>query len=285
MIPIDQVTVINPRSRGRAKFGNIVASIPKLGLKRPITVARRELRNGGIQYDLVCGQGRLEAYKALGQVEVQAVVIDATKEELLLMSLTENLARRVRSSGELLQSITALKDAGYSFSDIAEKTDLNVNYVKGILRLLGKGEDRLLRAVEKGHIPISIAVTIATSDDAEVQRALTEAYEKNTLRGRELLRARRVIEQRHSLGKSVHPPGRRKTGGADPARLVEVYQQEAAKERLLIKQAKVCESRLMFVVSALQQLLLDDEFVQVLRAQSLDTLPQYLADQIHAQRP
>ncbi len=285
MIPIDQIAVINPRSRGRAKFKGIVASISKLGLKRPITVARRGQRGGGPQYDLVCGQGRLEAFKALGQSEVQAVVIDATKEELLLMSLTENLARRVRTSAEMLQSITALKDAGYTFSDIAAKTDLNVTYVKGIHRLLSKGEDRLLRAVEREQIPISIAVTIATADDAEVQRALTEAYEKNTLRGKELLRARRVIEQRHVLGRTIHPSGPRKPVSADPNKLVETYQREAAKERLLIKQAKVCESRLMFVVSALRQLLQDDEFVRLLREQELDTLPQYLADQIHAPSP
>lgn len=112
VIPIDQITVVNPRSRGSAKFRKIVENISHLGLKRPITVARRESRNGSDRYDLVCGQGRLEAYKALGQTEVHACVIEATKEELFLMSLTENLARRVRSAPELMKSITALKDAG-----------------------------------------------------------------------------------------------------------------------------------------------------------------------------
>ncbi len=163
VIPIDQITVVNPRSRGAAKFRKIVESIARLGLKKPITVARRESRNGDPKYDLVCGQGRLEAYKALGQAKVHACVIEASKEELLLMSLTENLARRVRSSAELMKGITALKDAGYSYSAIAKKTDLRVTYVKGVLRLLSKGEERLLRAVEKDDIPISIAVTIASS--------------------------------------------------------------------------------------------------------------------------
>ena len=46
----------------------------------------------------------------------------------------------------------ALKEAGYSHTAIAKKTDLNVSYVKGIIRLLKKGEDRLLRAVDKGDI-------------------------------------------------------------------------------------------------------------------------------------
>jgi ParB family chromosome partitioning protein len=285
MIAIDRITVVNPRSRGTAKFRDIVASIAKLGLKRPITVAQRGERNGKFQYDLVCGQGRLEAYKALGQVEVQAVVLDATKEELFLMSLTENLARRVRTSGELMQSIIALKNAGYSLSAIAAKTDLKVTYVKGIVRLLTKGEERLLRAVERGDIPISIAVTITSSDDAAVQRALTEAYANNTLRGNELLRARRVIEQRRALGKRIHSRVAVKHAAAESNKILETYEREAARERILIKRAKFFESRLLFVVSALRELLHDDKFVLLLREHSLDKLPRYLAEQVRAPRP
>jgi hypothetical protein len=40
----------------------------------------------------------------------------------------------------------------------------------------------------------------------------------------------------------------------------------------------------MFVVSALRELLQDDEFVRLLRDQGLNKLPQYLANQIHAER-
>lgn len=285
MIPIDSITVVNPRSRGRHKFREIVASISKLGLKRPITVAKRNGRKGPPQYDLVCGQGRLEAFTALGQTEVQAVVIDANKEELMLMSLTENLARRIRGSAEMIQSIVYLKESGCTYPEIARKTDLDVGYVKGIVRLMSKGEERLVRAVERGEIPITIAMTIATADDAEVQRVLAEAYESNALRGSQLLRARRVLEQRQQLGKGREIRSQSKNHGPDASRILEAYHEEAAEERLLIKQAKVCESRLMFVVSALRQLLQDESFVRVLREQGLDVMPQYLASQIRSVDP
>ena len=281
-IPIDQVTVVNPRSRGKKKFQKVVASISTLGLKRPITVARRETRNGHVTYDLVCGQGRLEAYKALGQTEVEACVIDATKEEVFLMSLAENLARRVRDSVDLMKSISALKDAGHTYSAIAEKTGLELTYVKGIARLLNKGEDRLVRAVEKGEIPISIAVTIASADDAEVQRALTQAYEQESLRGKELLRARRLIEQRRSKGKSLRRRSGVSVSTADSQKLLETYRKETTRQRLLIKQAQVCETRLLFLVSALKELFLDSEFVHILKQASLDGLPKHLADQVQA---
>ena len=40
MIPVDQITVINPRIRNRKIFRQIVDSISKVGLKKPITVSR-----------------------------------------------------------------------------------------------------------------------------------------------------------------------------------------------------------------------------------------------------
>ena len=61
MIPIDQINVLNPRSRGRAKFQQIVRNIEHLGLKKPICVALHPGQNGTPSYDLVCGQGRIEA--------------------------------------------------------------------------------------------------------------------------------------------------------------------------------------------------------------------------------
>jgi ParB family chromosome partitioning protein len=282
MVPIDSITVVNPRGRGRHKFREIVANISRLGLKRPITVAKRNGRNGRPHYDLVCGQGRLEAYKALGQTQVQAVVVEADKEELMLMSLTENLARRVRSSSEMMQSIVALKEAGDSFQEIARKTDLDPAYVKGILRLMSKGEDRLIRAVERGVIPISVAMAITSSDDTEVQRVLTAAYEANTLRGKQLIRARRILEQRRRLGKA-RAGNRAPKGKRDEAsQLLAAYREESAAERLLVRQARICESRLLFVVSALRQMLQDEVFVKVIRGEGLDVMPQYLADQMHA---
>ena len=65
MIPIDQITVVNPRVRNKKGFKEIVDNIAQIGLKKPITVSRRA-EAGGPFYDLVCGQGRLEAYKVLG---------------------------------------------------------------------------------------------------------------------------------------------------------------------------------------------------------------------------
>ena len=65
-IPLDRITIVNPRTRNKRVFKEIVDNIAQVGLKRPITVTRRMEADGPF-YDLVCGQGRLEAYRALGQ--------------------------------------------------------------------------------------------------------------------------------------------------------------------------------------------------------------------------
>ena len=200
MIPIDRITVVNPRVRNKKIFKEIIANIAELGLKKPITVTRREDTDGP-RYDLVCGQGRLEAYQVLGQREIPALVVEADTEDCLVMSLVENLARRQHRAIDLLHDIEGLKGRGYNDTEIARKTGLTIEYVKGVIRLLQKGEHRLLRAVESGQIPVSVAVEIAGANDAEMQAVLQQAYEKKLLRGHKLIAAKRLIEQRLLRGK------------------------------------------------------------------------------------
>ena len=73
------------------------------------------------RYDLVCGQGRLEAYQALGQREIPALVVDADTEDCMVMSLVENLARRQHRAIDLLRDIQGLKRRGYNDTAIAGK--------------------------------------------------------------------------------------------------------------------------------------------------------------------
>ena len=174
LVPINLISVTNPRVRNKKTFKEIIASIAELGLKKPITVTYRESSEGP-RYDLVCGQGRLEAYQALGQKEIPAFVVDADAESGMVMGLVENLARRQHRAIDLLHDIEGLKRRGYDEFSIAQKTGLTVEYVRGFIRLIESGEQRLLRAVESGHIPVSVAVAIADTDDAGTQQILQQA--------------------------------------------------------------------------------------------------------------
>lgn len=280
-VDVEQITVLNPRLRSKQKFKQIVDNIAKLGLKRPVTIARDYEGLVETEYLLVCGQGRLEAFKALGQKTIPAIIINGSREDFLLMSLAENFARRQHSPVELVREICSLKERGYTFAQIARKTDLSKGYVQGILQLLNKGEERLIQAVETGKIPLTIATAIARSDDQGIQNALTEAYENNNLRGKQLLAARKLIENRRIKGKSARSrnPQLAKIESADD--LLKTYQAESFRQRTIIQKAKLCETRLIFVVSALKQLLSDENFLNLLRAESLNSLPHYLASKIY----
>lgn len=280
LIPIDQITVINPRDRGQGKFAQIVESIEKLGLKKPIRVCRRTVRDGSVRYDLVCGQGRLEAYKALGQTHVPAVVVEISRKDLLLQSLVENLARRKYNAIDLATQITDLEDRGYTCEQIAKKTNLGSDYVRGIVRLLRKGESRLIKAVEAGQIPITIAITIASSDDADVQRALADAYENKSLRGKEILKAKKLIEWRRGR-ENGHGPKLKKHANLSRDEVMKTMVKEMNRQRHLVGKAKLCETRLTFAVSSLRSLFKDDHFITLLRAEGLGTLPAFLHDQIN----
>ena len=281
MVPINQINVLNPRSRNKAGFQSIVSNISNLGLKRPITVARRAETTDGKAYDLVCGQGRLEAFIALGQSDIPAIIKEASREECFLMSLVENVARRQLRPLELLREISNLKSRGYTTGEIAQKIDVHKSYVAGITHLLKNGEERLLYAVEKGRVPLSVAMQIANADEEGIQKALHQAYEDKTLRGRKLLTVRRIIELRSTNGKRTNQGARRRGGRLQSAEaLVRVYRQEVDRQKLLVRKSRLTEHRLLFVVSALKNLFRDENFITLLRAEELDNLPAYLAEQI-----
>jgi ParB family chromosome partitioning protein len=283
MIPIEQINILNPRSRNRVIFQGIVSNISNVGLKRPITIARRAEPLEGKLYDLACGEGRLDAYIALGQTEIPAIVTEATQEECYLMSLVENVARRQHAPLELMREINNLKSRGYNTTEIAKKIDLAKSYVIGISHLLDHGEERLLAAVEKGRIPLSVAMQISNSDEAGIQQALCDAYENKTLRGRKLLTVRKIIEQRKARGKRLNRGPRTKQERAPSAdALVRVYREEADRQKMVVKKARLTENRLLFIVTALKKLFGDENFLNLLRAEKLDTVPAYLADRIRA---
>jgi ParB family chromosome partitioning protein len=285
-IPIDQIRFLNPRVRNRRNFQEIVQSIAKVGLKRPITVSPRKTDTDSASYDLVCGQGRIEAFIQLGQTTIPAIVIEAEESDCLVKSLVENCARRQHRAIDLLQDIGTLRGRGYDDNEIAAKIGVSSDYIRMIGTLLEKGEERLVAAVEAGILPLNMAIEIARSSDEDVQHALTQAYTEKKLRGKKLVAVRRLIEQRRRRGKQIHDSrfGRR-DGSKRPLTgesIIRVYREEAAKQKLLVKKAEVTQSRLLFIVEAIRELRDDETFANLLRAESLDSMPAFLEQRIAA---
>ena len=282
MIPIAGINVLNPRARNKRTHREIVDNIEAIGLKRPITISRRR-GTGPVRYDLVCGEGRLEAFRMLGEIEIPAIVIDAPESDCLVMSLVENIARRQHRPIDIMYEIKSLHERGYSDSEIGEKIGVTCAWVNMIVTLLERGEERLVEAVETGLIPISLAVDIARADHTEVQNVLMDAYAAGKIKGKKLGVVRRMLDQRMKRSKTVRDNG---LGVKNPPRritaadLMRLYQREAEKQRLLVKKSDYAQAKLLFIVEALKDLLSDDGFITLLRAERLDTMPRALTARI-----
>lgn len=281
MIPINRIVVVNPRLRNKKHFKEIVDNIGQVGLKRPITVTRR-MEAGGPYYDLVCGQGRLEAFKALGQQDVPALVVSANQEDCLVASLVENCARRQHRAIDLLFDIGGMRQRGHSVQEIARMTGLSAEYVYAVVRLLEKGEQRLLRAVECGQIPFSVALEIAEAEDHEVQSALQAAYEKKLLRGRKLMMAKRIVEMRRQQGKALKNDTRSDRKPLTSEAILKAFEEDTNRKKILIRRAEVAKGRLTFITEAIRRLISNYEFKQMLEEEGLISIPEALAKRLSA---
>jgi ParB family chromosome partitioning protein len=212
----------------------------------------------------------------LGESEIPALVIEASIEDCMIKSLVENCARRHHRAIDLLHDIGGMRSRGYSDSEIAKKTGLSLEYVRGVGRLLVQGEQRLLRAVESGHIPVSVAVEIADADDVGMQVALQQAYEKNLLRGRRLLIVKRIVESRRRRGRRLDTKSKRDTQNLSSRSLVRVYREDTDRKRLLIRKADATRNRLIFIAHAMRELFVDEKFIALLKAEKLDSIPRKL---------
>lgn len=276
-IAIDSITVVNPRSRPKRSFKEMVDSIASVGLKKPITVTRS--RDNGAGYDLVCGQGRLEAFRLLGEKTIPAFVVDLDPQDSLIASLVENFARRQLRGIDLLHDIGAMKQRGHTEAEITRMTGLSSEYVKGIIHLLEKGEQRLLQSVEAGIVPVAIAVQIADADDIGVQEALQQAYERNELRGKRLLAAKRLVDRRAKYGNALVSNLTRKPKISSMS-LVRAYEQDTERKRMLIRKAEATKARLLLITAAMREMLRDEALVEVMQQEGLGTMPKVLSDRI-----
>ena len=279
MVPIERVEVLNSRDRNMKVFEEIVENIRTIGLKKPITVTERDGADGKPAFLLVCGEGRLNAFRLLGETHIPALVVNVSDEDAFIMSLAENIARRGHRPLEILADIELLLAREYTIDDIIQNTGLSQKYVRDIVFLLEKGEERLIEAVQHGTIPLTTALEIARAknDDDDLGDMLEEAYKTGQLKGHQITDAKRLIEKRREKGpKSATRPKLPKSAHS----LVKTYQKEVARQHKMVLKAEHAQQQLLLVVQGLKSLFADENFVTLLRAEGLDNLPKYLADRV-----
>src|SRR5438552_15341365 len=105
MVPVEEIKFFVRRSRAAAPYSRLKDSIKEMGLKIPIIVRdisslprverRRQDGSGGTyRYELICGQGRLQAFRELQIDKIPAVIHDVAEAEIVGRFLAENVMRK-----------------------------------------------------------------------------------------------------------------------------------------------------------------------------------------------
>lgn len=134
-------------------------------------------------------------------------------------------------------------------------------------------------------MPLSVALYITRAEEKDVQKALEAAYDSGELRGKKLLEARRLVELRHRHGKRkgatpTNQPRSRMTSAA----LVRAYCVEAERQQDMIRRAQSTRGDLLLLDAAFDALINDENFLTLLRAEGLDSLPRMVVDGLREPR-
>lgn len=269
MIPIDKIRVINSRTRDEGQFSLNVQSIQAIGQIKDIRVNDKFLEKEGF-YELICGEGRLIAQQRVGNTHIRAEIVTCTRKQANIESLVENLARSRPGTMDHARELKQLHDEGWDFDRLAKITCRTSEYVRQYIRLIEKGEDRLIQGVEQSVFPISFAVLVAQSDDATIQHVLMDAFDQGIVNSQNFARARTIISAR---SERRNRKGRRAEAYTVAALTEDISSATHAKDSFA-REAQGKESRLYTLLDGLGTLWGDASFLQLLQDEHLDTRPE-----------
>ncbi|ANS40980.1 ParB/RepB/Spo0J family partition protein [Serratia inhibens] len=281
MLDILSIKVVNPRIRNKRIHEEMTKNIDMVGLKKPITVRILEDDSEGYQYALICGQGRLESLKNLNQSTIPAIIKNVDEKVGHVMSLVENIARRKPRTTELFDRIKDLKGMGLSDHDVGRLTGYSTQWVNNVTMLIDKGENKLLGAFESGNIPLSVAVTIARSSHEEIQQLLLETYTKKLLNIKQITLLRNILARRNEGDKGTvnttyiqHKEQKKMTLDE----LMDVYQKNIDEHREMQRKAELAKESLLLARQMMSELLKNNQFVELLRKEGLNSVPTQILD-------
>lgn len=196
-----------------AKQAELIASIKEKGVLQPILIRKKDEH-----YEVVAGERRLRAARALNIDEVPVIIKQASDDEALILALIENIQREELNPIEEARAFKRLIDEFQFTQDtVAQSVGKDRSTVSNLLRLLKLPED-LQKHVANGALSEGHARTLLGLDNGETQREIAEHVIRKGLSVREL----ELLVKTGSKGGRV----RTKTSSRDPqvAELEEILQ-------------------------------------------------------------
>lgn len=267
-VPINEIKVLNKRDRDNEQFLDNVESIKNQGLLKPVVINKRNHKDKGF-YELVCGEGRLTAFKRLNKTHIPAEIIDVDNDTAMLFSLVENIARLSPGSVWFARELLRLKEAGMTYKKISQLAGKSVAHIKTYITLIERGEERLIAGVEKKLFPIQFAYQVSLANSDSIQHLLMDAFDSGLINGSNTARIREFIESRFA--------GYKKMNGS--SRVIGVEELKAELQKALddteayTHQIKAKENRLVMLTQYLEDLTEDQYFIELLKKYNLSQFP------------
>jgi len=187
--PMQSRTVFQPE-----RLQELAQSIANNGVIQPLVVRRR-----GERYQLVAGERRWRASKIAGLNYVPVVVLDITDDQLLEVTLIENIQREDLTPIEVARAFQRLiNELGLSHEEIARRTGKDRTTVTNTLRLLRLPQD-VQQLIADHRLSMGHARAILGLPSPELQRQVAEKASSQGLSVRQVERlVQRMTESREA---------------------------------------------------------------------------------------
>ncbi len=187
---------LQPRSDyDDAKLEELKVSIKEKGVLQPILV-----RKQGDGYEVIAGERRLRAARAINLVKVPVIIKEVSDNESLILALVENIQREDLNPIEEAEAYKRLmEEFNFTYNEIARSVGKGTTTIINMLRLL-KLPSRIREALVKGQITTGHARALLGSDDTEEQMNLFEMVTKKKLSVREIERMVKLARQTNKKG-------------------------------------------------------------------------------------
>ena len=204
-----EVNPFQPRTNfDEASIQQLGSSIRELGVIQPITVRKV----GFDKYQLVSGERRYRASKAIGLTTIPAYIRIANDQEALEMALVENIQRKDLDPIEIALSYRRLiEEIGLTQERLSDRVGKKRSTIANYMRLL-KLDPIVQTGMRDGFISMGHGRALINVEDRDDQIDLYEQLVSNNWSVREIEQA----VQRYQAGDAAAKPSRSGSGAKVP---------------------------------------------------------------------
>ena len=174
-IETDKINIVYTQPRqnlGGQEFDELLDSIKTHGLLEPIVVKE----DGGGNYNLICGERRLAAFRQLGLKTIKANIRNDIKEEdIFIIQIIENLQRKELEPIELAKAYKKLLDKNQTIRDIARLVGKSKSHISDMLALLSVEDDLHGKITKKN---VRKAIEVSRIDEANIKEEIIKDFDE-----------------------------------------------------------------------------------------------------------